>query len=443
VKRVLDANPTQTRIIRGLGVLFLLTGLLANPWLLARLKPTGEIGIGLVLLILIFDLCMLVEGCSFLLAKRKITIFRTVLATLCLNFWILILLVGTELYLANQPSSDSPYHSFHIQHLNPFYFFSLPFEEKVLARINNSVVSVTPEGFRGQGPEQKGSRKLAFVLGGSAAFGDGASSDQTTISGYLNRLQPVYHFVNAGVPSWNSTQEFYRVAMQLLQYQPEIIVVYDGYNDVSIDHGYRRDKMPFPPGTPESFDQLARWVDDIRAQSHDPFVKFNPSRLYNLTFPRTRTAISEALDMSGEGISENSPRKDMVPVALEAVARDAASSYLWNIGNMDRLAAAHGTRLVILWQAALLLHRTPTFAERKALGEENGQFLEYLRRFHQYTIEHRDRRLEFYDLSDLFDRYSDEVRVADLFTDEIHLTDQGNRIMANEIWGRISAPVMQ
>jgi hypothetical protein len=35
---------------------------------------------------------------------------------------------------------------------------------------------------------------LAFLLGGSAAFGDMASSDATTITDYLNRLQCAHDF---------------------------------------------------------------------------------------------------------------------------------------------------------------------------------------------------------------------------------------------------------
>jgi hypothetical protein len=79
--KMLDASPSEVRTIRAFGSLFLFTALLANPWLLAHLKPSGEIGIGLAIFILSFDLCMLLMACSFLLSRRKTTVLRTVLAT--------------------------------------------------------------------------------------------------------------------------------------------------------------------------------------------------------------------------------------------------------------------------------------------------------------------------------------------------------------------------
>lgn len=428
---------SEVRTIRVLGVLFSLTGVLANPWLLVRFKPNGEIGFGLVLLILLFDLLMVFLGCSFLLSRRKVTIFRSVLGTLSLGFWILALLGSSELYLATKPDPEDTYQPFHVQYLHPFYFFSLPSDTGVLARINNKVVSVTPEGFRGLGPEQKGNRKLAFVIGGSAAFGDDASSDQTTISGYLNGLQQDYYFVNAGVPSWNSTQEFYRVGMQLLQYKPDLIVVYDGYNDASINHGNREQGSPFPPGTPESYNDIARWVDNIRAQPDAPLIKFNFSHLYVLTFPRTRDYLGEKLGKGGVGTAKSPV---IIPMSRDWIESDAAS-YLWNAGNMQRLAAARGTRLVIFSQPTSLLQFTVTDADREKLGVDDNGLEPYMRQFHQYVLEHREPQLQFYDLSDLFDRFYGKIPLTDLFTDPVHLTDQGNQIVATEIWSKLSAPV--
>jgi lysophospholipase L1-like esterase len=352
----------------------------------------------------------------------------------------LVLLAGAELYLATRPPDlpYDPYDAFGTQYLNPFYFFSLPSDSKVLARINNPTVSVTPAGFRGSGPEQKGSRKLAFLVGGSAAFGHGASSDQTTICGYLNEIQGEYYFVNAGVPGWNSTQEFYRVAIQLLEYKPDVIVVYDGYNDVGINYKYHQDKMQFPPGTPDSYDDLAHEVDDIRARSQAPLIRVNFSRLYNLTFPRVRTRLSQALGQNNAGTKRVEALR---PIDPETVDHDAAS-YLWNVENMTRLASARGTKVIVFWQAISMLHRIATAEERRELGEEGEQFQEYLQRFHRYVIENQDNDLQFFDLSNVFDRYPDKTRLTDLFKDKVHLTDRGNRILANEILSRISAPTV-
>jgi hypothetical protein len=348
-----DTAPDVARKIRASGAFFLLIGCLLNPWFLIRFRETEEIGTGLALLIFLADLFLIVIGISFLLSQRKRAVFRTIVGAACAMLWIGVVLACVELYLLPTPplSKKYPYEPFSVQHLHPFYFFSLPSDPRELARINNSVVSVTPEGFRGPGPERKGNRKLAFVLGGSAAFGWDASSDQTTISGHLNQIQNEYHFVNAGVPSWNSTQEFYRVSMQLLHYMPELIVVFNGFNDATVNQDYRKDGVPAPPGAPESYKELARRVDDIRRSAQPPLVQFDLARFHALTFPRTRRLIGEALE--GVATIKRTPTDERhdssTPISVESVNNDAAS-YLWNIGNMNRLAAARGTRLVVFWQ---------------------------------------------------------------------------------------------
>lgn len=430
-----DFTPQELRPIRVLGTLLVLTVLLANLWLLSHL--TIQIGIRLfqflLLVVFVFDLCLLFVGFALLLARRKVTVFRAVLVFVSLIAWTVVLSSSAEVYLAIRPPTLGPYDAFYVQHIHPFYLFSLPSDPKELVRMNNTVVSVTPEGFRGPGPEQKGVRKLAFIIGGSAAFGDGASSNQTTISGYLNEIQSEYLFVNAGVPSWNSTQEFSRIAMQLLHYEPSVIVVYDGYNDAAINQGYRQDERSFPPGTPESYDQLAQWVDDIRAEPDAPLVKFNFERLNNLTLPRTRARLSGFFARSDTCPEPVDPVK---PIGPGAVDRDA-SSYVWNVENMSRLAGTRGARLIVFWQAVSLLH-LPDEAMKRSQEDRND--LEYLRPFHQYVLDHHDAGLEFCDLSDFFDRSSDKVPLANLFIDRVHLTDKGNYIVANEIWRRISTP---
>lgn len=433
---MLDAAPDVARKIRTLGAFFLLIGCLLNPWFLVQFRETEEIGTGLALFILLADLFLIAIGISFLLSKRKRAVFRTVVGAACAMLWIGVALTCAELYLLpKSPVGKNPYDPFSVQHLHPFYFFSLPSDPRELARINNAVVFVTSEGFRGPGPERKGNRKLAFVLGGSAAFGSDATNDQTTISGYLNQMQHEFHFVNAGVPSWNSTQEFYRVAMQLLHYKPELIVVFNGFNDATLNRRYRRIGTPAPPGTPESYDDLVRWVDDIRSS---PLVRFNLEHFHVLTFPRTRTILGEAL--GGMGTIRRTPRTERrdssTPISVESVNSDAAS-YLWNIGNMGRLAAARETRLVVFWQPTPLLHRITPPDRGKFSGEES-EFLEYLQRFHRYVMEHRTGHPQVHDFGDLFDRHAEEVRLADLFTDDVHLTDRGNHIVASEIWSRIS-----
>ena len=128
---------------------------------------------------------------------------------------------------------EAAYQPFTIQHLHPSFLFWFPLDPAERSALNNKVSSLSSDGFRGPGPMDKGTRQLAFILGGSAAFGHFATGNETTITGYLNALQDQYLFVNAGVPSWISSQELVRLALELVAHKPALVIAYDGFNDAA------------------------------------------------------------------------------------------------------------------------------------------------------------------------------------------------------------------
>jgi hypothetical protein len=80
-----------------------------------------------------------------------------------------------------------------------------------------------------------------FIIGGSTAFGSGASSQEKTIGGYLNtllanELSPEtklnYEVFTLATPSWASTQERIIIENRLLDLQPDLVISFSGNNDV-------------------------------------------------------------------------------------------------------------------------------------------------------------------------------------------------------------------
>ena len=57
------------------------------------------------------------------------------------------------------------YDAFSVQHLHPNYLFFFPFRWEDQKALGNEVCSLVPGGFRGWGPEDRGDRKLAFIIG--------------------------------------------------------------------------------------------------------------------------------------------------------------------------------------------------------------------------------------------------------------------------------------
>ena len=80
-----------------------------------------------------------------------------------------------------------------------------------------------------------------FMVGGSTMFGAGASSDETTIPGILQKIfdsdssiQKI-EVINAGMNGGNSNSELNLIVEKLLWYKPDLIIIYDGLNDLKGD----------------------------------------------------------------------------------------------------------------------------------------------------------------------------------------------------------------
>jgi len=110
-------------------------------------------------------------------------------------------------------------------------------------------ININEYGFRGteiskQKPEDT---FRIFVLGGSTTFGAGSTSDQTSIPGYLQtkltsaNLPFEIEVINAGVSGAHSYGESRLIKERLLQFEPDLFIVYDGWNDavsrITIDNG--------------------------------------------------------------------------------------------------------------------------------------------------------------------------------------------------------------
>ena len=77
-----------------------------------------------------------------------------------------------------------------------------------------------------------------FMVGGSTMFGAGATSDETTIpgfmQGFLNEKDIGFDIqvVNSGIQGADSNTELKLVKQKLITYSPDLIIMYDGWNDL-------------------------------------------------------------------------------------------------------------------------------------------------------------------------------------------------------------------
>jgi lysophospholipase L1-like esterase len=112
------------------------------------------------------------------------------------------------------------------------------FENPVLSLVPNqhlSTVNINNDGFRGPELETNPSYRI-FIIGGSTVFGAGLPSDEFTISSkldeFLNDDDNTIEVINAGISSITSFEELYHIEKNILNYNPDMIIIYDGVNDI-------------------------------------------------------------------------------------------------------------------------------------------------------------------------------------------------------------------
>jgi len=107
-------------------------------------------------------------------------------------------------------------------------------------------ININSEGFRG--PEFSVEKPLntyrIFMVGASTTFGAGSTSDETSIPGYLQEIIDEQNFdykievINAGVGGSQSLREGKLIREKLVNYDPDLILIYDGWSDL---------RQPFSP----------------------------------------------------------------------------------------------------------------------------------------------------------------------------------------------------
>ena len=91
------------------------------------------------------------------------------------------------------------------------------------------------------GLEKSADTYRVIVLGGSTVMGQGAPRPSQNIVGMLRKSvherglrgtnDRRIEFINAGVDDYNSTQEYLYLVSDLLRFKPDMVIVYDGWND--------------------------------------------------------------------------------------------------------------------------------------------------------------------------------------------------------------------
>lgn len=315
--------------------------------------------------------------------------------------------------------------------IHPLYY---KFFDKKSLNTKNNVIHMDNRGFRGVIPEDRGNRKLAFIIGGSSAFGWYSLSDETTISGFLNKYQDEYLFVNAGIPTYNTTEEYARLSFDLIKYKPDLIVFFHGFNDVYTNYRY---KNIYDPGTYFLYDNIDNACNKKTFNKVNLVNKFN-YKLFELTkiqklfnpdenvyAPKRQSAI---IDFNKVELCENKVKSKSVNIDNDVLP--LVNRYSDNVKLLKNVCETNNIKPIFIFQPMLAVHENISKDEKFNITDVKDKTFMSI----SYQFQTHIKNINYiYDFSNLFDNYSKIYPVSDIFYDSCHITDTGNKIVAQEI----------
>lgn len=200
---------------------------------------------------------------------------------------------------------------------------------------------------------------------------------------------------NGGVYGYNSGQEVLKLIRDVLVLKPDMILVYDGFNDM-----YCSDKYPY------EFNYLGM------------IFKYASAHM-----EMNENYIDENKDIVCRGIASHNERFD---------------NWLANIRTMYAIASERNIRFFCFCQPMLCSKKGKTMQEKNMLLSSPGEQIDFqVNRSFRKCMENMTQKPSYiYDLSGIFD-YE-----PDVYMDICHVWEKGNRIIAQEI-GKVIGPVLK
>ena len=112
-------------------------------------------------------------------------------------------------------------------------------DRQILPNQDNKTIHINNFGMRGPDITQDKPNDTfrIFIIGGSTVYGSGSTSDKTTIPGFLQEkidnsgIDQKVQVINAGIMGSTSIEEVHRIKNDLINFEPDMIIIYDGVNE--------------------------------------------------------------------------------------------------------------------------------------------------------------------------------------------------------------------
>jgi len=299
-----------------------------------------------------------------------------------------------------------------------------------------------------------------FITGGSTAYGWTTGwpdinpdlqrlYDNQTISYYLeqklNQNLPSKHWevINAASPGYHLNVELAQIEAVLQRFRPDCVILLDGHNDlqsllenisVNYDPYAAIPKTDFDLLTnPSSFRSLLFFVGKWLRNNSAAF-RVVQDRMQRMRYPPAK------LEARTRELSDPVRFSELTPTeqAQFMTAQSQLEFYPHSARQIHRILDLDGVKAIFLLQPELVLtHKQLTDRERRMLDYQRKDPALLLYAFQQLYPEIGSRMtatgtqdgFAFVNLIDVFDQTSQQT-----FSDDAHLTPEGNRIIAEQLF---------
>ena len=349
---------------------------------------------------------------------------------------------------------------------------------RLLGNQKHEYWQINPQGFRDSKPlplAKPANEIRIFILGGSTAFGQGNFSNQTTISSKLEALlqkrinqqknspeiyrpdvfpffKPLrrkvsnlppklkvgnYRVINAAVPGYTSGNQLAQLALKIIPYQPDAIIVLDGYSDLMLPSNHSGADIPrlqeFMHDAPQHFQAY------LQGRLEDWLEKYYLVKVIQNWLSPNQVSLSQRTLGIAE---EDKTLADYLPQDQNEL-KNRLERYRQNCRKMVNLTAKLNIPLLLAVQPEIT-GRSPNklSAEEQEIIKQLGndylaniqqsypQFIQVTQQLEK-TFPKNVKALNFYNLNE---RYPTPT-----FSDPIHLTEAANAMIAQQLYYAIAS----
>ncbi|MCO6430489.1 MAG: hypothetical protein J5J00_06480 [Deltaproteobacteria bacterium] len=272
--------------------------------------------------------------------------------------------------------------------------------------------TINSDGLRGESiPKERNAKSRVLLLGGSAAFGTGLSSDSETLAAHLAAALSA-EVINAAVIGHQSGQELSYFASELVDYRPDVVLVLDGWNDFIENRVRGRVVQTGDVGFHQIEQQL---VSLTEMTTGSPFYRIVPITR-EAFIPTIWKGLTQGLQSAAGRVSGGGYSQEEI--------KEAVSIYTGNHLRLNRLAKGVGSELIIFLQPDA---RSLPAAVKQSLSDEDRKlgeaYLSFTAAAHEILKAGGIRVLDFREYA--------EVLRPEFFMDHVHINSEGNKLLAD------------